>query len=192
MHEGQAKCGAATRSGAPCKDISMANGRCKRHGGKSTGAKVPNTGPANKAATKFSIYSRYLSDEDREIYDSAELGNVEHELRLVRMRLARTVRARKMWEDSLAAPVNSDGEEHQIFVETVEDQALLKEGGVVDLTKRIKRLPDFDKIEHACLARIESLEKTRRELLKAPDEDPDSEPGTTRVTITGGLPPRGA
>ena len=30
-------CGAKTKTGAPCKGIPMANGRCRRHGGVSTG-----------------------------------------------------------------------------------------------------------------------------------------------------------
>jgi hypothetical protein len=34
-------CGARTRSGAPCKGVAMANGRCRMHGGPSTGPKTP-------------------------------------------------------------------------------------------------------------------------------------------------------
>ncbi len=34
-------CGAKTRSGIPCQNWGMANGRCGLHGGKSTGAKTP-------------------------------------------------------------------------------------------------------------------------------------------------------
>lgn len=32
------KCGAKTRSGQPCANFRMKNGRCRMHGGKSTGA----------------------------------------------------------------------------------------------------------------------------------------------------------
>lgn len=32
------RCGAKTRSKAPCQAPAMANGRCRMHGGKSTGA----------------------------------------------------------------------------------------------------------------------------------------------------------
>lgn len=32
------RCGARTRSGKPCKAPAMKNGRCRMHGGKSTGA----------------------------------------------------------------------------------------------------------------------------------------------------------
>jgi hypothetical protein len=34
-------CGAKTRSGIPCQEWGMANGRCRMHGGKSTGPKTP-------------------------------------------------------------------------------------------------------------------------------------------------------
>lgn len=35
------RCGAKTRKGTPCKAPAMANGRCRMHGGKSTGPKTP-------------------------------------------------------------------------------------------------------------------------------------------------------
>jgi hypothetical protein len=35
------KCGAKTRQGTPCKAQAMRNGRCKNHGGMSTGARTP-------------------------------------------------------------------------------------------------------------------------------------------------------
>lgn len=34
-------CGAKTRSGAPCRALAMRNGRCRMHGGASTGARTP-------------------------------------------------------------------------------------------------------------------------------------------------------
>lgn len=36
-------CGAKTRNGLPCKSPSMQNGRCRMHGGKSTGAPLGNS-----------------------------------------------------------------------------------------------------------------------------------------------------
>jgi hypothetical protein len=36
-----ARCGARTRSGAPCKSAAMRNGRCRMHGGASTGPRTP-------------------------------------------------------------------------------------------------------------------------------------------------------
>jgi hypothetical protein len=34
------RCGARTRAGCPCRQPAMANGRCRLHGGKSTGART--------------------------------------------------------------------------------------------------------------------------------------------------------
>ncbi len=42
MH-GSKKCGAKTRSGAPCRSPAMANGRCRMHGGAATGAPLGNS-----------------------------------------------------------------------------------------------------------------------------------------------------
>ena len=35
------RCGAKTRRGSPCQEPAMKNGRCRLHGGKSTGARTP-------------------------------------------------------------------------------------------------------------------------------------------------------
>lgn len=35
------RCGARTRAGCPCEGPRMPNGRCRFHGGKSTGARTP-------------------------------------------------------------------------------------------------------------------------------------------------------
>ncbi len=40
-HGGRLICGARTRSGGQCGHSSMANGRCRYHGGLSTGPKKP-------------------------------------------------------------------------------------------------------------------------------------------------------
>ena len=40
-HEEIARCGAKTRTGSLCGQFAMKNGRCRYHGGKSTGAKNP-------------------------------------------------------------------------------------------------------------------------------------------------------
>ena len=83
-------CGAKTRAGTPCATPAMPNGRCRMHGGKSTGAPL-----GNDNAVKHGIYRATLTDEEREGYDSLELGSVDHELRLARIRLARTLKAER-------------------------------------------------------------------------------------------------
>lgn len=39
MHKAP-RCGARTRRGSPCQQAGMANGRCRMHGGKSTGPRT--------------------------------------------------------------------------------------------------------------------------------------------------------
>lgn len=52
------KCGAKTRDGDPCKNWAMTNGRCRMHGGKSTGAKtLEGRERIRKARTKHGRYS---------------------------------------------------------------------------------------------------------------------------------------
>lgn len=52
------RCGAKTRKGTPCKAPAMANGRCRMHGGKSTGPKTPEVlERSRKANWKHGYYS---------------------------------------------------------------------------------------------------------------------------------------
>ena len=60
-------CGAKTRSGAPCKNKAMPNGRCRMHGGKSTGAPKK-----NKNSEKHGLFSKYLPEDSLEIFNSIE------------------------------------------------------------------------------------------------------------------------
>lgn len=79
-------CGAKTRSGHPCKNSAMPNGRCRMHGGKSL------KGIASPTATAGLKYSRYLPNRLLERYEQTindpamlELGN---EIALTDSRLA--------------------------------------------------------------------------------------------------------
>ena len=52
------RCGAKTRNGTPCKAPAMANGRCRMHGGKSTGPRTPEgLERSRKANFKHGLYS---------------------------------------------------------------------------------------------------------------------------------------
>jgi hypothetical protein len=105
----------------------MPNGRCRMHGGTNTGAPA-----GNDNAVKHGIYRSTLTDDERADYDSLQLGDVDHELRLVRVRLARALKAER----------DSKDPKH-------------------DYTDTVDRL----------LARITSLELTRKRLADAADED---------------------
>lgn len=193
MQPGQAKCGAKTRKKTPCADIAMANGRCKRHGGKSTGAKVPHRAEAEaNPAYTHGIYSKFFKDDEKAIIDAGliRLGEVDAELTVMRIRLKRALEARERWEAEVRGEVDgADAKTSMATVEFVEDQSQY-EGAPVDLEKTVKRLPDFDKIIDTCVARIESLEKTRKELLKTGEGEgggDGSGDGRDRVAFSGGL-----
>lgn len=59
-----AHCGAKTRSGQPCRNRAMANGRCRMHGGKSTGAPK-----ANQNARTHGIYSDALAEDEKGLWE---------------------------------------------------------------------------------------------------------------------------
>jgi hypothetical protein len=56
-HDEIQKCGAKTRSGGFCGHYSMPNGRCRYHGGKSTGAK--------NSVIKHGRYTKEAMEETR-------------------------------------------------------------------------------------------------------------------------------
>lgn len=67
-------CGAKTRSGKPCRNRAMANGRCRMHGGKSTGA-PPEKMKKNKNSMKHGLFAKYLPQETLEIMNS--INNID-------------------------------------------------------------------------------------------------------------------
>jgi hypothetical protein len=70
-HEKIPRCSAKTRSGSKCGHYSMPNGRCRYHGGKSTGAKNPviKHGYYTKTATEERRWLRQLLKESDELFD---------------------------------------------------------------------------------------------------------------------------
>jgi hypothetical protein len=62
------RCGAKTRAGTPCRSAAMPNGRCRLHGGKSTGPKTEAGRAAIRASrTKHGRYSQVSIAERREL-----------------------------------------------------------------------------------------------------------------------------
>lgn len=184
---GQRLCGAKTRKKTECKGLAMANGRCKLHGGKTP--PTP-TGEANPAYT-HGIYTKFFREDEKALLDAGavRLGQVDDELKVMRIRLKRALEARELWEAERAGEVDGANEETSMsLVEVVDGEAAGPEGSTIPIEKRTKRLPDFDRIIDTTTARIESLEKTRKELLKEGGPG-DDETGATRdsVTFTGGL-----
>ncbi|WP_028498294.1 HGGxSTG domain-containing protein [Microvirgula aerodenitrificans] len=148
-----ALCGAKTRSGEPCKRHSVPGStRCKLHGGKSPGAAKGN----RYAARPGSLYSRFLSDEEQGIAASIELGNVDEELRLTRIRLMRALQREQDKGDTL-----------EVESETTEPVEIDGEPTGGDLIKRTAKVRDYSALIDKLTARVESLEARRVALVAA-------------------------
>ncbi|MDE3023163.1 MAG: hypothetical protein KGI54_15160, partial [Pseudomonadota bacterium] len=134
----QKKCGAKTRSGHPCKSYALENGRCRMHGGKSKGAENGN----KRAIKPGSLYSKHLTDDEKKDFDALELGSIDDELKLCRIRLARALELETK-EPELSEITEREG---------VESERKLK-------------TRDYHGIINTLMGRIESLETRRLALI---------------------------
>lgn len=137
-------CGAKTKSGKPCRARQMENGRCRIHGGKSPGAPPRE----NHGKSTFNIYSKYYTDDDIAIAANSPIGSIDHEITLVRIRIARTLKAEQ------AAKM--------LLVEETSEYS--SEGENALKVRQIKRLPDFESILDRWVGRLGSLERVRKEI----------------------------
>jgi len=96
----QKRCGAKTKSGKACKKTALKNGRCRLHGGKSTGpkdrAKHSESLKGNKNALKHGLYETIwldtLTGEEQELYHQVSTDRnvqVDSEYRLSELRIRR-------------------------------------------------------------------------------------------------------
>ena len=71
-------CGAKTRAGTPCQQRAgwgtnhVGEGRCKLHGGRSTGPRDKSKLKKNNNAEKHGLFSKYLPEETMELVNSME------------------------------------------------------------------------------------------------------------------------
>ena len=64
------RCGAKTRTGNPCRSPAMSNGRCRMHGGKSTGPRTQEgLARMRKAKAKHGLYSAEAVSRRRALGD---------------------------------------------------------------------------------------------------------------------------
>lgn len=166
-----ALCGAKTRSGEPCKRHPMPGStRCKLHGGAAAKANKGN----KHAAKPGSIYSQFLTEEEQALFPGIELGKVDEELRLTRIRLRRALAKETEFGDTLEL----DYEKTEPIEIEGADTGLLK-------TTRMTKVRDYSSLIDKLMARIESLERTRAELAKTnPPED--TPVGRIEIEIVGG------
>src|SRR5690625_3921632 len=89
-------CGAKTRSGRPCRNRAMANGRCRLHGGKSTGP-PPEKMKKNSNARTHGLFAKYLPEETLEIMDSInEIKPLDILWTNIQMQFASIIRAQQI------------------------------------------------------------------------------------------------
>ncbi|EIK69600.1 hypothetical protein PseBG33_1362 [Pseudomonas synxantha BG33R] len=148
-----ALCGASKRgNGEPCKRHAIpGSSRCKLHGGKSSGPKEQR---GNKNAAKpGSIYSRFLTDEENDMLASIELGRVDDELRLTRVRLMRALARENEFGNTLE-------------VESEKEEPILVSGKETSLTSitTTSKVRDYSSLIDRLTARVESLERTKEDL----------------------------
>lgn len=121
-------CGAKTRSGQPCKNKPMANGRCAKHGGKSTG---PPKGSKN--AVTHGIYAKSLRGEEFELWFQIDVDGVDDEIRLLKIQIARTANEMGMVmdnpNDDVIGFVLSEIKEKRIEIHKAPKQSVLSEPG---------------------------------------------------------------
>lgn len=165
-----ALCGAKNRSGEPCKKFALKGAkRCRLHGGASKG---PPKGSTN--ALKHGIYGTVLTDEEKALSDQIQLGKIDDELKLCRIRLVRALKLESEHGDDLQA-------DSRVEKGATTESIPLEEGAtkIIDVTYKRR---DYSVMVDRLLARIESLEKTRAELMKVTSETVKDEP-VTRIEI---------
>ena len=115
------RCGAKNRRGTPCQCPAMANGRCRLHGGLSTGPKTPEGIELIRlAVTKHGRYSQQAKNE-REIYRNL-LKNSQELLAEVPAILQRPRSMKKAAMSNLRTNVNVDTVADALYWVTNTDQ----------------------------------------------------------------------
>lgn len=150
-------CGAKTRNGGTCKKQALiGKTRCKLHGGKSTGAPKGNQNNLKAGG----IYSQFFTDEEKQLSTELELGSLDDELRLTKIRLMRALKAEAEQQDKIDKLELEARTESPVLYGGVPD-----EDGEVMTIKQFKRR-DYGTIIDRLTARIESLETRRASLVQ--------------------------
>jgi hypothetical protein len=138
-------CGARNRKGQPCQELALkGKNRCRLHGGLSTG---PPKGSIN--AVDHGIYVQALTPEEQEVFDGLELGSLDRELKVCRIRLNRAL----LKEDEQAGRLQLE----EAITNTGE-----KSGIAFPKRTTRKKVRDFDMVIDRLVARITRLELARK------------------------------
>ncbi|WP_369583311.1 HGGxSTG domain-containing protein [Kingella oralis] len=167
-------CGAKTRAGKPCQNAAMANGRCRMHGGKSTGAPKNNQNSVKAGA----LYSDYYTDEEKLLAEELELESIDAELRLCKIRLNRALK--------LEAEQAAEAVELERIVETpalVGGVPITDDPDVPPVQQKTFVRKDYEPIIQRLLGRIESLTLTRQKLINGMKLDITNSDGSLMPTV---------
>ena len=167
-------CGAKTRAGKPCQNAAMANGRCRMHGGKSTGAPKNNQNSVKAGA----LYSDYYTDEEKLLAEELELESIDAELRLCKIRLNGALK--------LEAEQAAEAVELERIVETpalVGGVPITDDPDVPPVQQKTFVRKDYEPIIQRLLGRIESLTLTRQKLINGMKLDITNSDGSLMPTV---------
>ena len=161
------RCNAKTRRGdrGPCKNWAMPNGRCRMHGGKSTGAPK-----GSKNATTYGIYTVGIKEDEKPLWEDIKIGSLDDELRLLRLQLMRAVKAQKEFEED---DENSERgfENHELSSATETIKVGKKKVKETKKSSKVRKRPDFRRIIYELTGRIADLETKRALILEGGGDD---------------------
>lgn len=164
-------CGAKTRAGGKCKAPAMANGRCRVHGGNSTG---PKDQKGNQNARKHGIYSDAIQAEEQELWGDISVGSLDDDIRIAKLQLRRALIAQNKAEtgDGLDLDLESVNTVLPSVSEGDEDGSGERPRQTTTVQRRRR---GYEDIINRLLGRIGDLEAKRAEMLaKSKDGVPDT------------------
>lgn len=147
-------CGAKRRNGKPCQTAPMANGRCRLHGGLSTGAPK-----GNQNARIHGIYSKFFSEEEKQEAAQFDIDRIDDELLLCKVQLMRALKAEQEQTSK------NDSEKLELIAKTMQ---VVQEMGMDNGKKQVHQSfakTDFGGLIDRLIARIQSLTVTRQDLM---------------------------
>ena len=152
--EGKLVCGAKTRSGGTCqKPPIKGKKRCRLHGGASN-----NPAPkGNTRALKHGLYSSVISDEEKRLWEHIELGTIDDELRLARVKLRRLL----AFENAQNTPQDAGGATNSSRKGMTLEEVRVLTDGRSRQTEMVQRRVDYTPEIRGLLKTIGDLEKTR-------------------------------
>lgn len=131
------------------------------HGGTNKGP-----GKGNQNARKHGIYADVLNAEDREVYDRIEIGSVEEEIRIVRVKLRRALRQQELY-DAVASDPNAQVTKLRDRMEVSEIVTTTSSDGGVSQTAVKRSIRDYSSEISRYTRLISDLEKRQFELGKS-------------------------